>query len=148
MLLAIALASAVAAVEPGCAALKAQAAPAIAEANADWFRAMKAGDAEALAAAYAEDGVFVGPDGAPVRGRAAVRDLYAARTAKGGPELLSGRIESLGRTCGGQGLVYEWGRGSLTLRTADGRVAQRGGPYLTVWKRLDGRWRIVRNMAF
>jgi uncharacterized protein (TIGR02246 family) len=134
--------------ERDCAALKADAAPAIGEANADWFRAMQAGDAEALAAAYAEDGVFVGPDGVPVRGHAAVRDLYAARTKPGGSQLLAGHIESLGRVCGGEGLVYEWGQGSLRLRKPDGQEATRGGPYLTVWKRIDGRWRIVRNMAF
>ncbi|HET6971434.1 MAG TPA: SgcJ/EcaC family oxidoreductase, partial [Phenylobacterium sp.] len=113
MLLSAMLAAAVAAAQPTCAALKAEAAPAIREANADWFRAMKAGDAEALAAAYADDGVFVGPDGAAIHGRAAVRDLYASRT-KGGPELIAGRIESLGRACGGAGLVYEWGHGSIT----------------------------------
>jgi uncharacterized protein (TIGR02246 family) len=146
MLLTALLAAAVAVAEPQCAALKAAAAPAIDEANADWFRAMKAGDAEGLAAAYADDGVFVGPDGAVVKGRAAVRDLYAAR--KGGAALLAGGIESRGRTCGGDGLVYEWGGGWVRYRAADGQDATRGGPYLTVWKEIGGRWRIIRNMAF
>lgn len=147
MLHAIVLAAALAAAPRSCAALKASAAPAIGEANGDWFRAMKAGDAEALSAAYADDGVFVGPDGTAFRGRAAVRDLYASRT-KGGPELLAGHIESLGRACGGEGLVFEWGRGALSFRGPDGQVRTRGGPYLTAWKRIGGQWRIVRNMAF
>jgi uncharacterized protein (TIGR02246 family) len=146
MLLATVFAAAVALTPPQCAALRAAAAPAIDEANADWFRALKAGDAEALAAAYADDGVFIGPDGVAVTGRAAVRDLYAAR--KGGGALLAGGIESQGRACGGEGLVYEWGRGWLRMRGADGQAVTRGGPYLTVWKEIGGRWRIVRNMAF
>src|SRR5512140_932461 len=58
-----------------------QAWPTIAKANADWLPAMKAKDAEALAAAYAEDGVFVLSDGRQIVGRGAVTEFYRQRVA-------------------------------------------------------------------
>jgi ketosteroid isomerase-like protein len=145
MFAALALAAALA--QPDCEALKASARPTIEHANGDWVRAMRAGDSDAIAAAYADDGLFVTPDGAVVAGRAAVRDLYAAG-AKDASGIAGGGIESEGLACGAAGLLYEWGRGWLKLRRPDGRDAQRGGAYLTVWKRVGGEWKIVRNLAF
>jgi ketosteroid isomerase-like protein len=141
------LAAAVAAAPGDCAALTAQARSAIDHANADWIRAMRAGDAAAIAAAYADDGLFVLPDGAVAKGRAAVVALYA-RQAGSASQISGGGIESLGTACGDGGLVYEWGRGSVRVKAADGHEIERGGPYLTVWKNVGGAWKIVRNLAF
>jgi len=143
----LALAAAVAATPPDCAALVASARPTIDHANADWIRALKAADAAALAEAYADDGVFVGPDGKVSAGRQAVQALYAAN-GKGAARILGGGITTLGTTCSGDGMVYEWGRGDVTVRGADGQAQTRGGAYLTVWKRIRGDWKIVRNLAF
>lgn len=142
MLLALALAAALSA--PACDAQIASARPAIEHANGDWLRALKAGDAAAIAAAYADDGVFVLPDGSQLKGPAAVEKLYARPV----PGIVAGGIESAGVVCGAEGLLYEWGQGSLTVRGADGRAQTRGGPYLTVWKRIGADWKIVRNLAF
>lgn len=141
------LAAAIAAADPRCSALVAEAHPTIEHANSDWVRALKAGDAAAIAEAYAEDGVFVLPDGTTVKGRAAVQQLYAGQ-AKAAASILGGGIETKGVACSADGLIYEWGEGGLRLKGADGGETRRGGPYLTVWKRIDGRWRIVRNLAF
>jgi ketosteroid isomerase-like protein len=100
-----------------------------------------------LAAAYADDGVFVLPDGGVVKGRAAVRGIYAASEAGGG-KITGGGIESQGLACGGPGLVYEWGRGTVRTLGADGRERERSGAYLTVWRRVGDAWKIVRNLAF
>lgn len=135
------------AASPSCAALRRSARPAIEHANADWVRAMRARDAEAIASAYADDGIFVQGDGKTVVGRAAVQALYAEATRRA-PSILGGGIHSQGVVCGGDGLLYEWGRGELKLRTADGGEVVRGGPYLTVWKRIGGAWKIVRNLSF
>jgi len=140
------LAAAVATASPSCAAQVADAKPAIDHANSDWVRALKAGDAAAIAAAYADDGVFVLQDGTAVKGRAAIEQLYARSNAARGA-ILGGGIETRGAACAG-GLVYEWGEGRLTTRGADGAERTSGGPYLTVWKRVDGAWKIVRNLAF
>lgn len=142
-------AAALAAADPACAAKIAAARPAIEHANGDWVRAMKAGDAAAIAEAYADDGVFVLPDGTTFKGRAAVEALYKARTrTAAAASIAGGGIESQGIVCGGDEMLYEWGQGVLRTRTPEGGEQSRGGPYLTVWKRVDGRWKIVRNLAF
>jgi uncharacterized protein (TIGR02246 family) len=145
MLLTLILAAGISAADPACSAQITSAKPAIDHANDDWVRALKAHDAAAIAAAYADDGVFVLADGSEVKGRAAVEKLYAAQRPV---EILGGGIESQGIVCGADGLLYEWGQGHLVFRAADGSEKRGGGPYLTVWKRLGGNWRIVRNLAF
>jgi ketosteroid isomerase-like protein len=119
MLIASLLALAAAA-GPSCEASLASARPAIEHANGDWIRALRAGDAAALAEAYADDGVFVLPDGRSVNGREAVRALYAARAAKAA-QIVDGGIHSLGQACGSGGLVYEWGEAKCEPGPPKGR---------------------------
>src|SRR3954468_19669338 len=108
MLLPLLLAAATsAAPTPACAVLQAAARRTIAEANGDWVRAMKAGDAPALARAYAEDGGFVQGGGGATCGRGAIQALYGAR-ATGSAAIVGGELHSRGMACSGTGLVYEW----------------------------------------
>jgi len=142
MLLAV-LAAAASALDPVAAA-----SPAIDRANNSWLADMQSGNADGLTEAYAEDGLFILPDGKTIMGRKAVRDFYAARAASK-VSIIGGAIHSLGRSAAGPDLVVEWGKGDLRLRRPDGAVQVRGGPYLTVWRRQpDGGWRIVRNLVF
>jgi ketosteroid isomerase-like protein len=76
-----------------------------------------------------------------------VKQLYASRR-KASAEVVGGVIHSLGQACASGGLIYEWGEGEVRTRSTDGKVVSRRGPYLTVWKRTGGTWRIIRNMAF
>lgn len=145
MLAALALAAAL--TEADCAAMKASARPTIERANGDWVRAMQAHDADAIAAFYADDGLFVQPDDKVVAGRAAVRDLYATAMKSAKP-VTGGAIAGDGLACGGPDLLYEWGQAWAATRGADGGELRRGGPYLTVWKRVGGEWRIFRNLPF
>lgn len=120
---------------------------AIERANGEWAEAIESGDADRLAAPYAEDGVFVASDGTTVKGRKAIRDFFAAgdRTA----EVTDAELKSDGAVLSADGLVYEWGHGRLGFRTGDGRNVARQAGYLTVWKRLaSGEWRILRNLSF
>src|SRR5690242_8879527 len=96
---ALILAAALSAASPDCAALQQSARPTIEHANADWLRALKAGDAAALASAYADDGIFITPDGEAVKGRGGVQAMYAAGGARGAA-VTGGRIESQGLACG------------------------------------------------
>lgn len=120
------------------------AAPYIDKANDEWTRAIVTGDPDVLAAPYAADGIFVGPDGTEVRGHDAVRAMYAKpRAAK----VLKAAIKSDGRAAGDADNVYEWGTASMTI-DHDGKTRQASGRYLTVWHRDGKQWRISHNIAF
>jgi uncharacterized protein (TIGR02246 family) len=124
-----------------------EAMPSIERANSEWSRAMKSGDANAIAVPYAIDAVFVTVGGDRVRGRAAIRDLYCTRL-NGKSPVVPASIKRGGAVAGDRGLVYEWGRGTVIARSASGTEETRGGPYLTVWKRQEGgRWEIIRSVV-
>jgi len=125
----------------------ADAMPFIERANSEWSRAMKSGDADAIAEPYAIDSVFVMLDGDSIRGRTAIRDLYRTRL-NGKAPIVAATIERRGAVAGDRGLVYEWGVGTVSTRSASGTLDTRGGPYLTVWKRQEsGQWEIIRNVV-
>jgi uncharacterized protein (TIGR02246 family) len=118
---------------------------AIDAANSGWVPAMERGDADAVAAAYANDGVLVTSKGEAIRGRAAVAARYRAELA------LMGRITGGGLVQEGvtvsNGMIYEWGHGWLASRR-DGKQRMSSGPYFTVWRRgPDGSWKILRNLV-
>lgn len=121
------------------------AAPYINKANAEWTRAIRTGDAAVLSAPYAEDGIFIGPEGTMFRGKNAVRAMYSRRPT--GANVLSATIHSDGRAAADPNDVYEWGTARLTVRRGK-KVRQTGGRYLTVWHRDGKRWLITRNIAF
>jgi len=124
------------------------ASPFIDRANKEWEAAIQMGDADALSRPYSEDAVFIGPDANPVRGRAAIRAMYAARAAAK-KRIAAATIQSEGRIVAGPDDVYEWGSGWIFVQSADGTRSKLGGHFLTVWHRqADGTWAIIRNLAF
>ena len=123
------------------------ASPDIERANSEWAIAIRSGDAATMAAPYAEDGLFIGPDGKVVQGRKAVEALYAA-ALKAPSRVVDARVESAGRVAADPDDVYEWGMAWVRIRAADGKLVRRGGRYLTVWHRYPGHWMITRNIAF
>jgi uncharacterized protein (TIGR02246 family) len=119
---------------------------AIEAANAARLPAMERGDADAVAAAYAADGVLITSKGTAVAGRSAIAALYRTELSQIG-RVISGGLTQEGVTVSG-GLIYEWGRGWLVFRLQDGKRKQSSGPYLTVWRRNpDGGWLIIRNLV-
>jgi uncharacterized protein (TIGR02246 family) len=115
-------------------------------ANRDWVKAMQAGDAAAIAAPYADDAVFVLPDGRALVGRAAIEQAMAKGFAGGHASAAELRQEGLRRVA--PDLIYEWGWGRTERVDAKGERKSGEGRYVTVWRRgPDGRWRIVRNLA-
>lgn len=122
----------------------ASAAPFIDKANDEWTRAIVIGDADVMSAPYEPNGIFVGPDGNEVRGRDAIRAMYAKRrTAK----VLQASIRSEGRAAADPDDVYEWGSASMTVER-DGKTKSASGRYLTVWHRSGKQWNISHNIAF
>jgi uncharacterized protein (TIGR02246 family) len=115
------------------------------KANDDWVEAMKTGDAAAIAAAYADDAVFIGIDGTCLQGRAAIEKLYATRFEQAG-HASSTKINSKAITVDGD-LAYESGDAEMGF-VKDGKPVVRGGRYLTVWQRqASGDWKITRNIV-
>src|SRR4051812_21500159 len=123
----------------------ASAAPFIDRANDEWSRAIVTGDADVLAAPYDAYGVFVGPDGSTVRGKPAVRAMYAKRRAD--IRVLKAVIKSEGRVAPDADDVYEWGTATVTVKRR-AATRQGAGRYLTVWHRNGSNWVITRNIAF
>ena len=123
----------------------ASAAPSIDQANDDWTRAIVSGDAEVLAAPYDVNGIFIGPDGSEVRGKDAVRAMYAKRRSD--VKVIKAAIHSDGRAAADPDDVYEWGTASMTVQRAE-KVRQASGRYLTVWHRSGAKWLITHNIAF
>jgi len=132
------------------AAILASARPEIEAANAAWLPGLQKRDARAIAAAYADSGLFIAGDGTVTRGRDAVMRMYAARFPRLRP-IRSGGIVQDGLTVLGPTRIAEWGHGWLEMEPeqSGGPPVRSGGTYLTVWDRApDGHWRIVRNLAF
>lgn len=132
------------------AAILASARPEIDAANAAWLPALQQHDADAIAAAYSDSGLFVAGDGTVTRGRAAVARMYTARFLRMRP-IRAGAVVQDGLTVLEPTRIVEWGHGWLELAPErDGAPPGRSlGTYLTVWQReADGHWRIIRNLAF
>lgn len=119
--------------------------PAILRANSEWATAMQSGNADVIVKPYADDAVFITAGGESIRGREAIKTFYRDRLAKA--RIVSASIHHQGAVTADRGLVYEWGTGTVGTRSADGAVTTGGGPYLTVWKRVAGVWKIVRNVV-
>jgi uncharacterized protein (TIGR02246 family) len=126
--------------------LLAQARPTIEAANSDWVPAMKRKDAKAIASFYADDGVFIGPNGKAMQGRDAIEKLYALGMGSN-MRFVRGSIAQDGVVLVAGPMIYEWGHAEFDVER-DGKLVHGGGNYLTVWKRnASGTWQISRNVA-
>ena len=111
--------------------------------NPAWFKAHQAGDADALAAFYAEDAVLNPPGAAPVRGSAAIREAFSK-------ELAAMAAAGLSQSAGANpefevsgDLGYEWN--TYTVTDKSGKTVDTG-KYLSVFGRRNGKWMIVRDI--
>ena len=119
-------------------------------ANDAWIPGLRTRNADTIVAAYADSGLFIGPDGVVTRGRQAIREMYASRFRRM-REIRDGGVVQDGLVAVAADLIYEWGHAwiEMAAATPGGAPVKGGGAYLTVWKRgADGHWHIVRNLAF
>ena len=116
---------------------------AIRQFNPAWFKAYNSGDANAIAALYAENGVL-NPPGAPAaRGVKAIREYLAkdlAEAMSSGVTLVAGSATDFGMSAD---LAWEWG--TFTVRGKDGNTID-AGKYITVFGKKDGKWSIIRDI--
>ncbi len=114
----------------------------ITAANQDWIDGLKAGNADLIVAAYAEDSVFCSAGGDCIKGPAAVAAQYRESILKSGRATDAFvRSDSLYID---HDLAYESGYAEAHLTNG----AARKGRFCTVWKRgPNGHWKIFRNLS-
>jgi uncharacterized protein (TIGR02246 family) len=115
------------------------------EVDAQWARAAKAGDGEAIAALYAPDAILLPPGEPMVKGEAAKKYWVDFTNSFSGPtELNTMAVE------GGGDVASAIGTYKMTLtprKTGAKPLPTDEGKYLEVLKRQDdGSWRIIYDM--
>ena len=105
----------------------------------------KAGDADALAACYAEDAVTWFPGGPMAKGRAAIRDGFAGYFAN--VTVKDAELTPIGEETVGDTKV-SWGTYAMRLvdKATQAESLQRGR-YTDFSKRIDGRWLYIVDHA-
>ena len=114
---------------------------ALKETTQTWLKAYNAGDVDTIAALYTEDAVLMPPHAPVANGKAAIRESVAkdAAAAKAaGIKLVGGTA-----TAGVNG-DWGWESGSYTVTDASGQTVD-GGSYLSVSRKINGKWLYVRD---
>lgn len=107
-----------------------------------WCKAYNAGELENVVALYDEHTVVYPPGMAPVRGRAAVHEFFAADMAAFAK---AGLVISLDdNPDGGVSGNTGWSSGTWTLKDKAGNVVDAGW-YFSVSKKVAGKWLYVRD---
>ncbi len=107
-----------------------------------WFTNFNAGDAEGVAALYAEDGVVLAPGAPAVVGRTAIRDFIASEIANSKAAGLT--LKGNGVTDAGVAGDMAWITGTFSVTDASGATVDKG-KYMTIYRRADGKWPIIRD---
>jgi ketosteroid isomerase-like protein len=104
-----------------------------------WIKAFNARNADALVSLTTEDVVLLDPSLAPVSGRAA---REALREALG---VAKGKVTNATKELVIDG-DFAWRIGALAHQSPGGEVLGRGQS-LEIWKRVNGEWKIHRQMS-
>ena len=103
-----------------------------------WQKAYNAGDAAAVAALYTKDAKVMAPGAEPASGTAAIKALFTADIAQGAKNTLTqGDVVGFGD--------YALETGGYVATSPDGKHLDHG-PYLTLYKKADGGWKIYRDI--
>jgi len=111
-------------------------------AAAQWWDRHNAGDADGVAALHAEDAIVLAPGVPAAVGRPAIREFMAGDIAA---------MKSAGVTSGGEvtsaGVSGDlgWASGTYTVTDASGTTVDTG-KYLSVYRRADGAWLLIRDI--
>lgn len=115
----------------------------IAAVNRAFEDAARKGDAEAMASLYTADGVALPPDAPMVKGRDNIKQLWASVIS--GMGLRSVTLETLDLEVAGD-MAAEVGEATLRLEPRGGQATNAVVKYVVVWKRVDGQWRLHRDI--
>ena len=114
---------------------------ALKEVTQTWFKSFNAGDADALAALYADEAVLMPPHAPVARGRAAIREFLAKDSA--GAKSAGVMLVNGDETVGVNG-DWGWNSGSFTIQDGSGKTVD-SGSYLSVSRKVDGKWLYIRD---
>jgi len=112
-----------------------------------WLQLVKAKDAAAIAALYAEDGAVMPPNAPIGKGRAAIQQTWASMMQTPGFDLTFVPEQIVISSSGDMALD----RGTYTLKVAS-KVASAGttqtdtGKYVVVWRKINGDWKAVADI--
>jgi uncharacterized protein (TIGR02246 family) len=118
-------------------------AAAIAANNRAFENAVEAANVEAIAALLAPDVVALPPDGPAVIGRDAVSQLWQSAIKEHG--MTSCRISTDTLDVVGD-MASEVGHATMTMAPPGGKSETARIKYLVVWKRLNGKWLLHRDI--
>lgn len=107
---------------------------------AEWIEAYSKGDIDSILALYADDGVLMPPGAHAAATREAMRDFLTTDIATS-----AGTTLELGDGTTGISGDIAWHSGTFTMKNSAGETVDTG-KYLDVWRRVDGKWLILRNM--
>jgi len=114
-------------------------------ANAACVAALEAGDAQAYAQYFADDGVSLPGRGPMVRGKSAIRDAMEQAFRK--VRFSEAAWETLETRYNGK-MAYEIGAYRFVVRpTGRGPAQKMSGRYFVVWKQVGDQWKIVVDAA-
>jgi uncharacterized protein (TIGR02246 family) len=108
--------------------------------NNAWTAAFNKGDAQAVAAMYAEDAYVLPPGSDIVKGRAAIEAFWRqAAQQMTDAKLTTLDVLPLGRTAARE-------IGTVSLKTKSQPPQEVVGKYAVVWRKIDGRWKLATDI--
>jgi uncharacterized protein (TIGR02246 family) len=115
---------------------KAQATAAIRDVSAEWARHWNAGDADGVAALYAEDAIYLPPHHEAVHGRDAIREYLRTPLSYGISDLFFEvtYIKQQGA------IAWDVGTYRMKIPQRDGTAKEDHGKYLSVWRLTGKNW--------
>jgi uncharacterized protein (TIGR02246 family) len=108
--------------------------------NNAWTAAFNKGDAQAVAAMYAEDAYVLPPGSDIVKGRAAIEAFWRqAAQQMGDAKLTTLDVLPLGRNAARE-------IGTVTLKTKSQPPQEVVGKYAVVWRKIGGQWKLATDI--
>lgn len=107
--------------------------------NRSYVAALEASDAHRFASIFIDDALSLPPSGSPIRGRAEIEASMVSVFSR--VRFTDGSMHSVETRIMGD-TVVEIGTYRLAIRV-DGYPSVLSGRYLTIWRRVDGVWKIA-----
>jgi uncharacterized protein (TIGR02246 family) len=108
--------------------------------NNAWTAAFNKGDAQAVAAMYAEDAYVLPPGSDIVKGRAAIEAFWR----QAAQQMTDAKLTTLDVLPLGRNAAREIG--TVSLKTKSQPPQEIVGKYAVVWRKIDGRWKLATDI--